>query len=216
MGRLLGPSNTYGTGLIPRHGETRNNLPMNGDLPTRPGGLPYTDADRPKAEEPDRIAETETAWALFQELSAPPDTTFAVTQPVSLPMPLPLPKSDPRYASTVPSALTKPTPQLAQPSARSRQVSVSEVMNEARRNNRVCPQPLAWQKLYEMLPGKVQDERGWQPAPPLTGSAWSRTPSLAKRMCLRDHIEWAGHQGCLDEVFAFLKGLPDTDWHHLG
>jgi hypothetical protein len=34
-------------------------------------------------------------------------------------------------------------------------------------------------------------------------------------MCLRDHIEWADRQGCLDEVFAFLKSLPEEDWHYM-
>jgi hypothetical protein len=34
-------------------------------------------------------------------------------------------------------------------------------------------------------------------------------------MCLRDHIEWAQQQGCLDEVYAFLKQLPDGDWHYM-
>jgi hypothetical protein len=94
-------------------------------------------------------------------------------------------------------------------------VTLSQVMTEARRNNRACPQPQAWQKLYEMLPGKRQVGRGWEPPPPLTGSAWAATQSLAKRMCLRDHIEWADKHGCLDAVYAYLRQLPEDDWHYM-
>lgn len=175
---------------------------------------PYGDIDRAKPPEA-KISDTDTAWALWQEANSPPPSDFAPTQPVSLPMPLP--KGDRRYASTVPSALTKASPAQATPAAPStRRVTAHEVLAEARRNNRVCPQPRAWQALYEMLPGKRQVEHGWEPAPPLTGSAWTRTPALAKRMCLRDHIEWAERQGCLDAVFDFLKQLPEEEWLYIG
>jgi hypothetical protein len=175
---------------------------------------PYSDVDRAKP--PDaKISESDTAWALWQEASSPPPSNFAPTQPVSLPMPLP--EGDRRYAATVPSALTKPSNKMPASRAPSiGRVTAQEVLAEARRNNRVCPQPRAWQALYEMLPGKRQVERGWEPAPPLTGTAWTRTPALAKRMCLRDHIEWAERQGCLDAVFEFLKQLPEEDWLYIG
>lgn len=168
-------------------------------------GIPVPDA---------REDNSDTAWSLFQKLdSAPPDTGYAPTTPASLPMPLP--PGDPRYARTVPGALTRPDRPAAPAPASARLVTLAEAMALVRRNNRICPQPQAWQKLYEMLPGKRQVARGWEPPAPLTGSAWSATPSIAKRMCLRDHIEWAEHKGCLDEVYDYLKGLPDTDWHHL-
>lgn len=157
---------------------------------------------------------SDTAWELFQSLHRPPGRAYAPTSLASLPMPLP--KGDPRYAPTVPQALVERREKAAPPKARAKPaVGVAEVMNEARRHGRICPLPVAWQALYQMLPGKVEGPHGWQPPPPLTGSAWKRTPSLAKRMCLKDHIEWAAAQDCLDEVYAFLKELPETDWHHL-
>ena len=158
---------------------------------------------------------SDTAWDLWNMLAARQDVVFANTTPASIPMPLP--EGDRRYAVTVPSSLTS-TSRVPAPRATAtpKGVAVGEVMVEARRNNRVCPQPLAWQRLYEMLPGKIQGQRGWQPPPPLTGSAWSSTPSLAKRMCLRDHIEWADTHGCLDAVHDYLKDLPEDQWHHMG
>ena len=173
----------------------------------------FSDLDRDDAAAA-RETDSDSAWAQFEALNEPPPATnFGVTQPASIPMPLS--EGDPRYATTVPAALTKDTVSAELRPSSTRHVTLSEAMTEARRNNRVCPQPAAWQRLYEMLPGKQQDGRNWQPPPPLTGTAWKATRSLAKRMCLRDHLEWADRKGCLDDVYAFLKDLPEGDWHYM-
>lgn len=180
-----------------------------------PPGDPSTWSDLDRHELPHANEdESDTAWATFQALSEPVE--FAPTQPASMPMPLP--KGDPRYATTVPGALmrdTTPAPlgPLAPPVHR---ITLDAVVAEARRNNRVCPQPQPWQQLYEMLPDKKQNGRTWEPPPPLTGSAWGVTPSMTKRMCLRDQLEWAEKKGRLAEVYAFLKALPEESWHHVG
>jgi hypothetical protein len=170
----------------------------------------WSDLERPPTGDV-RESDTESAWAEFNALSQP--TTFQQTQPASIPMPLP--DGDPRYAPTVPGALLRPTvPAPLAPSVH--HVTIEQAMAEARRSNRICPQPREWQQLYEMLPGKKQMTRGWEPQAPLTGSAWNVSNAMTKRMCLRDHLEWAANKGCLDEVFAFLKSLPEESWHHAG
>ena len=164
-----------------------------------------------------RETDSDSAWAAFSELTEKQNATFADTAPASEPMALPQVQGDPRYAPTQPSPLAanKP-PQAAGRSMPSKAVTSDDVMVEARRNNRLCPQPVQWQQLYDMLPEKIDGPRGRQPAPPVGGGAWAVTPSLAKRMCLRDHIEWAESHGCLPAVHAFLKGLPEDQWHHMG
>jgi hypothetical protein len=161
-----------------------------------------------------REENSDTAWDLWSGLAAKQDVVFADTTPASIPAQLP--PGDPRYAVTVPSALasSEPAPKPAAPAGKV--VSANEVMVEARRNNRLCPQPAAWLALYELLPGKKEGPRGWEPAPPVTAAAWSTTPSLAKRMWLRDHIEWADSHGGLNVVYAFLKNLSEDEWHHMG
>ena len=163
-----------------------------------------------------REESSDSAWATWSALSAKQNANFADTAPASIPMPL-LPKGDRRYATTVPSALSsdRPAAEAARRAPVGKRVMVSEVMVEVRRNNRLCPQPTAWQRLYELLPDKKQGPQGWQPQPPVSGAAWSATPALAKRMCLRDHIEWADSHGCLAEVLSFLKELPEEQWHHM-
>ena len=127
---------------------------------------------------------TDTSWALFQQLQNAPERGFEKTEPASLlHMPAPAPV-----------------------------LTVEDVLLEARRNNRVCPKPLIWQRLYDWLPNKAQHlSRG-----PATRADWDQLPPLQKRSRLREHIEWAAAQGVLAQVHAALKALPEERWLHMG
>ena len=37
---------------------------------------------------------------------------------------------------------------------------------------------------------------------------------LSKMLRLRTHLEYAADHGVLEEVDAFLRGLPERDWAH--
>jgi len=95
-------------------------------------------------------------------------------------------------------------------------VALEEVLAEVQKNGRVCPQPTLWQELYELLPDKRRQGLGWEPALPLILAAWWDTPALAKMLRLREHIEWAASNGCLEQVHAFLDKLTESEWHHIG
>ena len=176
--------------------------------------IPGDDIPAPEAKEVD----TDTAWALFSSLSESQDAELSpaggVPAAAGAATARPDINGDSRYAKTEPSELD-PDPESADAPAAS-EVSVGEAMVEARRNNRLCPLPGPWQTVYELLPNKDYGPPGLQPMPPLTASALRTTPSLAKRMRLRDHIEWADAHGGLDAVYAFLKSLPEDQWHHMG
>ena len=83
-----------------------------------------------------------------------------------------------------------------------------------REKGRVCPQPMAWNELYEMLPNKRRVGLGWEPPLPLILAAWWDTPALPKMLRLAEHIEWAEQHGCLDTVGDYLRGLREEDWYH--
>jgi hypothetical protein len=169
---------------------------------------PYVRGDPiPKPEAVER--NTDTTWAEWADLAAAENRKFADTAPLST-------APDERsYAPTLPAPLQA---LQARPAARVvRELTVVEVMVEARLHNRVCPKPAKWQQLYDMLPDKKQSAGGrWDPAPPLVDAAWKDTPSIPKRMVFREHIEWAASHGCLPQVFTFMKSLPESDWHHMG
>ena len=174
--------------------------------------LPYDLSDPiPKPEAVEK--NTDSGWAIWTELANSENRKFADTTPPTEPMRL---SDDERsYAATVPGALQAAL--QAEPKAPPRrELTVVEVMVEARLNNRVCPKPARWQQLYEMLPEKKQIGAGWEPAPPLIDAAWDGTPSIPKRMCFREHIEWAASHDFLQETFTFMKSLPEDEWHHMG
>lgn len=160
--------------------------------------------------EPEAIEkDTDTSWALWKDLSAGQDRGFADTAPPTDVMRYSAEERS--YAATVPAAL-----EPAQRASARKELSLVEVMVEARRNNRVCPQPARWQQLYDMLPDKQRSSAGWEPAPPLIDAAWNGTPSIPKRMCMREHIEWAASHGSLQQVYTFMKSLQESEWHHMG
>ena len=129
---------------------------------------------------------TDTSWALFEALQGQQQRGFEKTRPTGLAAP-------------------------GQP-AKADEVTIDDVLVEARRNNRVCPMPAIWQRLYAYLPNtgphlsKV----------PATHAEWREVPALQKRARLREHIEWASSQGVLRQVYEALRKLPEERWHHIG
>jgi hypothetical protein len=46
------------------------------------------------------------------------------------------------------------------------------LMIEAIKDGRVCPQPVVWQQLWEILPDRRRVGAGWEPLSPLILAAW--------------------------------------------
>lgn len=169
--------------------------------PSRPGDL-----SRPmELGEPLPVPEvvekdTDTSWALFQALQEDPSRVdFAETR-----------RSGPGPLEATPSSPSTRPP--AGPAAPLPGPTLDDAMFEARRNNRVCPLPPYWNRLYGLLPNKTAKE----PLPPVPAAAWGTTPALNKRICLRNQLEWAHAQGALVQVFAYLRALPEDKWQHMG
>lgn len=131
-----------------------------------------------------RECNRETTWALFQALQA--GEPYQETQPITF-------LENEARADSGGGA----DPQ------------VQDVLNEARRNNRVSPTDAQWGKLWELLKGAT----GFEPPPCAPTS--EAVPRLVKRMLLRDQIEWAADHGYLALAFRFLKALPEDQWLHM-
>ena len=81
--------------------------------------------------------------------------------------------------------------------------------------DRVCPEPQRWSELYQMLMQhrrKDSPELYW----PLILGGWWDTSHLDKIIRLQHHLKWAESHGCLPQADAFLRGLPEDEWHHVG
>jgi hypothetical protein len=147
---------------------------------------------------------------------APPASAFDRTEPMPLPE-ADLPE-DSRFASTEPMQLAS-TPARREPtfeelSLAPIEVSLYEVIALIRKDNRICPQPSRWLEFFRLLQENAHGRR--LPAAPLSGSAWASTSALAKRMCLREQVEWAAAHGWLQPAYDYLKALPDSDWYFAG
>lgn len=147
-----------------------------------PGQLP---AGREEVEVVEKSSDT--SWAMFQALQGQQERGFEKTRPTGL-------------------AVAPGHPAAAEP------VTLDDVLVEVRRNNRVCPMPAIWQRLYAYLPNTGTH----LPKVPATHAEWSQVPALQKRARLREHIEWAATQGVLRQVYEALRKLPENKWHHIG
>ena len=93
--------------------------------------------------------------------------------------------------------------------------TLEDALSEAKRNNRVCPQPRKWQELYELLPSKRRVGNGWEPSLPFILAAWDM-PALPKMLRFREHLEGAAAHGNIEQVHAFICSLPESEWRHIG
>jgi hypothetical protein len=153
----------------------------------------------------------DSGWALWNEVAQQHEERFAPTAPMGAAA---VDAHDQAWASTQPAGIAP----AAQPVRRKGEAifTLEAALLLARRNNRVCPRPRRWVELYKLLPGR-QTQRGVQKAPPpVMGSAWTSTPSLTKRLCLREQIEWAERAGVLEAVMAFLQSMSEEEWVHMG
>ena len=88
-----------------------------------------------------------------------------------------------------------------------------KIIKYCQTNNRICPLPLYWNTLYEMLPEKKRAGNGWEPALPLILAAWD-SPILYKVLRLQEHLQWAIDHGTLIEVSEYIMSLPESAWYH--
>jgi hypothetical protein len=95
-------------------------------------------------------------------------------------------------------------------------MTLEELLTFCRDNERVCPVPQEWNRLYEMLPDKSRRGAGWDPPLPLILAAWWEASDVQKQERLEQHLRWAAERGALDQIAQFLRSLSESEWHHVG
>ena len=89
-----------------------------------------------------------------------------------------------------------------------------ELLNYVVENNRICPNPDQWAKLWEMLPAKKREGLGWKPPVPLILNAWQNTSGSQKSYRLKTHLHYAKEMGIIKIIDDFLRKLKEEDWLH--
>lgn len=82
-------------------------------------------------------------------------------------------------------------------------------------NDRVCPMPLKWNDLFQLLPNKKRKGAGTVPLAPLILAAWHNSSNLEKILRLKEHIEWADSHGALVKISKFIYSLKENQWFNL-
>ena len=83
-------------------------------------------------------------------------------------------------------------------------------------NGRLCPQPMVWNRLWEMLLGRHRVGLGWEPALPLILGAWWDSTGLEKNLRFLEYLQWAYNRGCLKAVDSYLRSIGEGEWFHTG
>lgn len=157
--------------------------------------------------------ESDSAWELWNQVSEQHEARFANTEPA----PAGQPAEETGWANTAPAGQLQkggPPPRIqvqTQPA-----VCLEAALKIARRNNRVAPRQQQWQQLVAMLPPRKTVRGTEQPPPAITGPAWAATPERAKRLCFREHLEWAERVAVLQQVMDFMEATPEEEWLHAG
>ena len=89
-----------------------------------------------------------------------------------------------------------------------------ELLEYCKSNNRVCPQPPLWTKLWELLPNRKRVGAGFQPGAPLILAAWWDSSDASKQQRLIDHVNWAYDHGGFERVDKFIRYLTEDQWYH--
>lgn len=159
--------------------------------------------------------ESDSAWELWNQVSEQHEARFANTEPA--PAGIGQPPEETGWANTAPAGehlKGGPPPRVqvqTQPA-----VCLEAALKIARRNSRVCPRPKKWEQLVAMLPARKTLRGTEQPPPAIAGPAWYATPERAKRLCFREHLEWAERVALLQQVMDFMEAIPEEEWLHAG
>ncbi len=92
-------------------------------------------------------------------------------------------------------------------------MTFDEMIAEATKNGRVCPQPMVWNRLWESLPDRRRRGLGWEPPLPLILAAWWETSDGDKRARFYSHLQWASEHGASETVAHLLAAMKPEDWH---
>ena len=91
--------------------------------------------------------------------------------------------------------------------------SRSEIFHEIRRENRVCPNPLYWNELHEIIVRADINQRQAPPLPLILG-AWWESSDEEKADRLVELLNWADQNSVINVAWAYIMALKGDEWHY--
>ena len=80
-------------------------------------------------------------------------------------------------------------------------------------NRYVCPQPLVWQAMWDLLPNKTIDSELIKAPAPLILAGWNFSKDSQKKERLLEHIYWADSINSIEVIDQYLRSLDDNNWY---
>jgi hypothetical protein len=90
---------------------------------------------------------------------------------------------------------------------------LEKLIAEASRDGRVCPRPMAWKRLWQLLPSRRRIGAGSDPPVPLIPGAWWEASDSYKRERFHLRLRWASEHGAIDAVAHLLSTMKPAEWH---
>jgi hypothetical protein len=91
--------------------------------------------------------------------------------------------------------------------------TLEHLMVEANKDGRVCPQPVVWDRLWELLPDRRRVGSGWEPPLPLVLAGWWEASDSDKRDRFYLHLRWAFERGAIEPVATLISSMKPEDWY---
>lgn len=142
---------------------------------------------------PDAVEDcSDAGWDEFQSLRSRFHRPLRVSPPA--------PAAAKRLPRTVGRQLLPPT--------------LGDVMAICRTNDRICPLPAVWEKMYLCLPVERRGATIVRAPFPIERRRWNLVSDLLKQERLREQFLWADARGGLFGVQRFLAEMREPEWHH--
>jgi hypothetical protein len=93
-------------------------------------------------------------------------------------------------------------------------MTLQELLAYSQQDGRVCPLPLPWNVLWNLLSDRRRHGASYILPAPLILAGWVCSTDEQKRERLATHITWANDHNGFDLVSNFLRGLAESEWHH--
>lgn len=91
--------------------------------------------------------------------------------------------------------------------------SMNRMLEEISRNDRVCPNPIFWNELHELVIKAAINENAHPPLPLILGGWWhSSNESKAHRLV--ELLTWADVHKVSNVAWAYINALNEDEWHH--
>jgi hypothetical protein len=91
--------------------------------------------------------------------------------------------------------------------------SLNELYFEIKRENRVCPNPIYWNELHEIII-RAAIHQIQEPPLPLILGAWWESSNLDKANRLVELLNWADKNCVSNVAWAYIMALKEVEWHH--